>query len=123
MVASADANGFQNSASLMPAVKIGALCDRRVIPGLVAFSLFGYLGQLAYNVADQWHARRRSEGPKRAWTERIMESKWMPIKALTDEKYKEILHEKALGLEVEIALIDERIKALRESQISGRSEK
>ncbi|EEP79978.1 conserved hypothetical protein [Uncinocarpus reesii 1704] len=87
---------------------------RRFVPGMVAFSLLGYVGQLSYNMVDGWHTQRVTQ-PKTPLVERIVESKWIPIKSLSDEKYKELLNEKLLGVEVEIALIDDRIKELRES--------
>lgn len=45
--------------------------------------------------------------------ERIAESKWIPIRSLSDEQYKQMLNEKLLAVEVEIALIDDRIEELR----------
>ncbi|KMU81472.1 hypothetical protein CISG_09043 [Coccidioides immitis RMSCC 3703] len=92
---------------------------RRFIPGMVVFSLLGYLGQLSYNVADRWHTQIAGL-PKKSLADRVAESKWMPIKVLTDEKYKAMLNEKLLGVEVEIALIDDRIRELRESQLSDK---
>ena len=38
----------------------------------------------------------------------------MPIRALPDEEYKEMLSEKLLSVDAEIALLDEKIEKLRE---------
>ncbi|KAI1980308.1 hypothetical protein LOZ53_001780 [Ophidiomyces ophidiicola] len=95
---------------------------RRFLPGLVVFSIVGAVGQMSLNVADDWHSQRANT-PQRPLLERLAESKWMPIKTLTDEKYKDMLNEKLLGVEVEIALIDERIDELRASQLSKTQER
>ena len=46
--------------------------------------------------------------------ERIAEMKWSPMEVLTDERYEEMLQEKLLKIEVEIALIDDRIESFRQ---------
>ncbi|KAL8371280.1 hypothetical protein RB595_001224 [Gaeumannomyces hyphopodioides] len=72
--------------------------------GLLAFSLLGAGGQaIANNMAE------RAPGPKRDW----LASKWSPLTRLTDEEYEQILEEKILKLEVEIALVEDRISHLR----------
>lgn len=44
-----------------------------------------------------------------------MRSKWSPLKKLTDAEYVELMNEKILAVEVDIALIDDRIAELRAS--------
>lgn len=51
----------------------------------------------------------RAPGPKRDW----LASKWSPLTRLTDEEYEKILEEKILKIEVEIALVEDRISHLR----------
>lgn len=43
-------------------------------------------------------------------------SRWSPIKQLSDQEYENILEEKLLRVEADIALIDDRVKELRESE-------
>jgi hypothetical protein len=43
-------------------------------------------------------------------------SRWSPIKQLSDQDYENILEEKLLRVEADIALIDDRVKELRESE-------
>jgi hypothetical protein len=74
------------------------------------FSLFGAGGQVIAN----WRATRiANAAPK---TSSGFWSKWSPIKPLSDRDYEHILEEKLLRVEADIALIDDRIKELRESE-------
>lgn len=75
------------------------------------FAIFGAAGQALYNVADARKSRLAESGetPKNSW----LESKWSPVKVLTDTEYENMLQEKLLRVNAEIALIDENIEALR----------
>lgn len=44
-----------------------------------------------------------------------LDSKWSPMKRLSDKDYEEKLEEKILRLDAEIAIIDENIAALKAS--------
>lgn len=90
----------------------------RIIPGVVVFSILGYLGQSSYNMVDEWQLQR-DDTPTKPLGQRIMESRWMPLKVLTDEQYREILDEKLLSVEAEIAVVDEKIDELRKSKSSS----
>lgn len=46
----------------------------------------------------------------------MAESKWIPLRSLTDEDYRGMLREKLLGIEAEIALVDDRIQELEQSK-------
>jgi hypothetical protein len=46
----------------------------------------------------------------------IFDSKWSPLKRLTDSEYSHMMGEKMLKVEADIALIDERIAMLREQE-------
>ena len=87
------------------------------------FTLFGYVGQTAYNALDARHsvqvaaeAQAAAEGQekkvKRFW-ERVAEMKWSPLTVLSDDDYANILKEKLLRVEAEIALVDEEVERLR----------
>lgn len=43
----------------------------------------------------------------------ILESKWSPLRKISDDEYKEMLGEKILRLDADIALIDDKIAELR----------
>lgn len=43
-------------------------------------------------------------------------SKWSPLKKLTDEEYVDMMSEKILRVEADIALIDDRIAELRAAE-------
>lgn len=94
---------------------------RNVIPGILVFSLLGFSGQHTYEWFDQRHTRKlqkqlaeaRGEVEHLNWLQRIAKKSWSPFSILTDDKYEDMLNEKLLKIEVEIALIDDKIKELR----------
>ncbi|KAF2733583.1 hypothetical protein EJ04DRAFT_513086 [Polyplosphaeria fusca] len=100
---------------------------RNVIPGAIMFTLFGWGGQTAYNYLDKENtdavvsqARPKSEEEKRLenenWMQRAAKSKWIPMKALTDDEYVQMLNEKLLALNAEIAIVDDRIEKFKSEQ-------
>ncbi|KAL5045441.1 hypothetical protein BDW71DRAFT_183767 [Aspergillus fruticulosus] len=94
------------------------LMGGRLIPGLVVFSLFGYVGQVSYNAIDKWQLERANT-PSKPFLTRIAESKWIPLKSLSDDEYRSILSEKLLTIEAEIALIDDKIEELQKAKLNG----
>jgi hypothetical protein len=82
-----------------------------IIPGALMFALFGATGQVLYNRADS--RRSRVEEDEESLQNSWLNSKWSPMKVLTDTEYENMLHEKMLRVNAEIALIDESIEALR----------
>ncbi|PWY88938.1 hypothetical protein BO70DRAFT_377418 [Aspergillus heteromorphus CBS 117.55] len=87
----------------------------RLIPGVVIFSLLGFVGQRSYNAIDAWQLERAT-APSKPLLQRMAESKWIPLKSLSDDEYKGMLNEKLLSIEAEIALIDDKIDELRLSK-------
>ncbi|KAF2627460.1 hypothetical protein BU25DRAFT_393439 [Macroventuria anomochaeta] len=95
---------------------------RNALPGTFMFSIFGYAGQNGYNFLDKKNteeieedARMAARGEKKKnFMERIAEMKWSPMEVLTDERYEEMLQEKLLKLEAEIAIIDDKIEGFRQ---------
>ncbi|KJX99284.1 hypothetical protein TI39_contig364g00012 [Zymoseptoria brevis] len=82
------------------------------IPGAIMFTLFGAGGQHVYN---KWTAAPSAEPKKNFWR-RMSDKSWTPFKVLTNEEYAEMLKEKMLKLDVEIAIIDDKIAGLKEQQ-------
>lgn len=95
---------------------------RNALPGTFMFSIFGYAGQKGYNFLDKRNsaeieqdAQMVARGEKKKnFMERIAESKWSPMEVLTDERYEDMLQEKLLKLEAEIAIIDDKIEVFRQ---------
>jgi hypothetical protein len=89
------------------------------LPGMVMGSLVGIAGQGVYGDVDRWLRRRReSTQPTEPLWKRALSSKWSPMKLLSDEEYAEHIGRQLLKREAEIALIDEQIKKLRETESS-----
>lgn len=90
----------------------------RLIPGVVVFSLVGYLGQSSYNAIDSWQMEQANT-PSKPIIQRIADSKWIPLKTLSDDDYRGILNEKLLSIEAEMALIDEKIEQLEKAKLNS----
>ncbi|KAK2776987.1 hypothetical protein FQN53_002453 [Emmonsiellopsis sp. PD_33] len=112
-VASAVSSGLAGGA-------ISYSIHRRFVPGAVIFSLGGFLGQKTYDVIDGWQVARENK-PQKPMGQRILESRWLPLRPLSDEQYMSMLDEKLLGINAEIAIIDEKIEALRNVEASSSS--
>ena len=85
---------------------------RNIIPGAITYALFGTGGQYLYNRVDAQNTKLIESGKalkKTSW----LDSKWVPMKRLTDEEHEHIISEKLLSVNAEIALLDENIEALR----------
>lgn len=85
---------------------------RNAIPGAIMFSLFGFLGQTVSNRFDKSDMPVSDEPQLNFW-QRFASLKWMPVTVLNDGEYENMLRERQLKLEAEIALVDERIEALK----------
>lgn len=82
-----------------------------VVPGVIMFTIFGSAGQWMYNsFAD---SRNADAGPKTNFWERVGERKWSPMKVLSNEEYATMLKERQLKIDAEVAVIDDKITALR----------
>ncbi|CAI7635025.1 unnamed protein product [Penicillium manginii] len=91
------------------------LTGGRLVPGLVIFSLLGYGGQSAFNRVDAWQMGR-DPTPSKPLMQRMADSKWIPLRHLSDEEYRGMLDEKLLSVEAEIALLDEKIEELESTR-------
>lgn len=59
--------------------------------------------------------------PSKPILQRIADSKWIPLKTLSDDEYRGILSEKLLSIEAEIAIIDEKIEELEKAKANGQN--
>lgn len=57
--------------------------------------------------------------PSKPIIQRIADSKWIPLKTLSDDDYRGILNEKLLSIEAEMALIDEKIEQLEKAKLNS----
>ncbi|KAL8663537.1 MAG: hypothetical protein Q9168_008077 [Polycauliona sp. 1 TL-2023] len=109
---------------------IGGLTRGRanIIPGMIMFSLFGFAGQHIYNALDARHHHMQATPDvstgidaqdakaKEPWWKRALNSKWSPMKVLSDEQYERMLREKLLRVEADIAIVEEDIEKVNQSQ-------
>lgn len=90
------------------------------------FAILGYVGQRGYTWADERHSERvaiaaewdpSQPRPKKVgmW-ERVAQMKWSPMKTLSDDEYANILREKMLAMDAQIALVDEEVERLKEEE-------
>lgn len=77
---------------------------------------------MSYDTIEERRLRLQDQ-PKKSWAERFADSRWTPIKNLSDEQYKNMLKDKVIGVEVEIALVDDKIQGLRESRSNAEDPK
>jgi hypothetical protein len=85
---------------------------KNVIPGAIMFSIYGALGQTLYNYADTQKSARAEATPN-SKTNSWIDSKWSPIRRISEAEYEEMLQEKLLRVNVEIALVDDKIDEIR----------
>ena len=91
-----------------------------VLPATLVLSGMGYCGQVAYEKLDRRHTESllHKEDRSNNLLQRIAKSRWIPVQALTDEEYRDMLQEKLLRVDTEMALIDDRIEEIRMTQTS-----
>jgi hypothetical protein len=73
--------------------------------------LLGFAGQGGYNMVSA--AQKSDSIPRRSIIQQLAESKWVPLKALSDQQYEELLQQKLLKVDAEISIIDENISTLK----------
>src|ERR1700722_5788011 len=78
-----------------------------ILPGAAMIGLMGLAGQSGYNLFSE--ARRSESSPRRSIVQRLTESEWAPLKALSDQQNEEMLRK----IDVELSMIDEKIATLK----------
>ena len=96
------------------------------------FTLFGWGGQHAYNYLDarnsrdiehQSHRKETGEAkPRESLTHKLAKSKWSPVSVLSDDEYENMIKEKLLKVEAEIAIIDERIEGYKQEAAQSKAQ-
>lgn len=97
------------------------------------FSLFGFGGQHGYNFLDKRNSQELQEQadlkasgewkPKDTFMQKIAKSKWSPMSVLTDEQYEEMLQERLLNVEAQIAIIDEKIEGIKKTAVEAEKQR
>ncbi|KAF6832212.1 hypothetical protein CPLU01_06311 [Colletotrichum plurivorum] len=85
---------------------------KNIVPGVIVFSMVGAVGQAVVN------ATQGSPTDVKQEKKSIFESSWSPLKKLTDDEYRDMIDEKMLKIDVEIALVDDKIAELRASKVA-----
>ena len=98
---------------------------RNIIPGTIMFTIFGYLGQTIFNILDARHTQQMYQAATEdrdntSFWRRMANSKYSPMKVLSNEEYEKILQKKLLRVEAEIAVIDDDIEKLKASSSRGK---
>ncbi|KAK9851391.1 hypothetical protein MYU51_009649 [Penicillium brevicompactum] len=91
------------------------LMGGRLVPGAIIFSLVGYCGQSIFNNVDAWQMEN-AHSTRKPFMQRMADSKWIPLRTLSDQEYRGMLGEKLLSIEAEIALIDDKIEELEKTR-------
>ena len=92
-----------------------------MLPATMVLSAMGYCGQVAYEKLDNRHVEAAAHNNHTSdnLLNRIARSRWVPVQTLTDEQYRDILQEKLLRVDTEMALIDDRIEEIRSMRTSA----
>ena len=94
------------------------------------FTLFGYVGQTVFNKLDARYSKQaavevpKEKREKNGFWNRVADMEWSPMKRLSDKEYGNMLKERLLRVEADIALVDEELEKLRiEEGVSNANDK
>ena len=92
-----------------------------IIPGSIVFTTLGYTGERLHVYLDDRHTAKLEgslggEEGEEGFMDKVKSLRWTGLQKLSNEEYAEMLGEKLLRLDTEIALIDEKIEKLREEE-------
>ena len=97
---------------------------RGVLAGSLIYGSLGFGGQKMYNVIDGWHSRRLAKAevvhdrPQETGLWRIVDwmadYKYSPLQRMSDREYEERLQEQLLGVEANLAILDDRIEKAKQ---------
>lgn len=86
------------------------------------FSIFGFVAQTTSNRILARNADVDVR-PQTGFWKRMSEKAWSPVTVMGDEEYAELLRRKLMRLDVEIAILDDRIAAVKKEQQTYEAEK
>jgi hypothetical protein len=88
---------------------------RPTVLGVMGGTLAGYCGQKGFDWLDKRNTKVNTSppAPKEPLWRRIVGSKYSPMSVLTDKQYENLLQEKLLRVDTEIAILDDDIAKLR----------
>ncbi|RFU75855.1 beta-ketoacyl synthase [Trichoderma arundinaceum] len=89
---------------------------RKILPAMAVWGVVGAGGQMIANGMSNRKPKVRDEND--SW----LRSRWSPLKKLTDQEYIDMMDEKILRVDADIALIDDRIAELRAIEQSSQGE-
>lgn len=78
------------------------------------WTLFGCVGQMG---ANAWSVPRQQPDPKENFWTRMAKKSWSPITVMTDAEYADLIRERLVKVEAEIAVIDDKIAELRKQEV------
>lgn len=81
----------------------------KILPSTLLYGVIGLVGQ---GIGNRWQASKNAPKDDSGGFMRT----WSPLKKLTDEEYLDMMNDKILKVEVDIALIDEKIADLRQKE-------
>ncbi|ELQ35369.1 hypothetical protein M0657_005343 [Pyricularia oryzae] len=113
---------ISGAAGALAGMAQGALATgiRSSPPAALALMVLGAGGQA---VSNKLAAREPTPASKAVSKQDWLSSKWSPLTPLTDKEYENMLQEKILKLDAEIAMVDDNIAVLREKQKSTENQK
>jgi hypothetical protein len=85
---------------------------------MLMFSLAGFAGQWAHNAIQASKVRREGEDakPNQGFWESMSGKGWSLMKVMSNEEYAERLKNQQLVVDAEIAVLEDKIAALRKQQ-------
>lgn len=94
---------------------------RNVLPGMLMFSLAGFVGQWVTNAYLTSRARQNAAagGQSQGFLEGMTGKGWSLMKVMSNEEYAERLKGQQLAVDAEIAVLEDKIAALRKEQQQG----
>ncbi|OTA03959.1 hypothetical protein A9Z42_0044900 [Trichoderma parareesei] len=88
----------------------------KILPAMVMWGVLGAGGQMVANGLSNRKPKAKDEND--SW----FRSKWSPLKKLTDQEYIDMMEEKILRVDADIALIDDRIAELKSVEQRAKDE-
>lgn len=82
----------------------------------VIVGVLSVAGQSAVDAALRVRNTSDPDRPKRSLLERILSSKWLPMKKLSDEEYRDRLKENLVKVEAELSMVDDRLQEHKRSE-------